>query len=76
MSTKEKAIELYGKFRNENSAMSSNIRAKKQAYICVDEILKALKITIGHCELRVVDAMEVVKDLGYWQDVKKEIEKL
>jgi hypothetical protein len=61
MTPKEKAIHLYNKFRNENSVMSANIRAKKQALICVEEIIAEL----------VYD-----KQFEYWQEVKQEIEKL
>lgn len=69
MTPKEKANELYWKFRNENHAMSANIRAKKQALICVDEIIKTLTIEpIRHNNNR--------QSSKYWQEVKQEIEKL
>ena len=73
MKTREKAIELYNKFRNENSVMTANIRAKKQAIICVNEIIKALKTTTGHCTLSLLDRQEVQSDFEYWDDVLEEI---
>lgn len=60
MTPKEKAIELYNKFRNTLTATTANYRAKKIALIAVDEILK-------NCE---------IEDVHYWQEVKQEIEKL
>lgn len=69
MTPKEKSIEIYNKFRNENSVMSANVRAKKQALILVDEIINELKEfydEFGFSESR----------LKYWQEVKEEINKL
>ena len=64
MNAKEKAIEIYNKLRNENSIMTANARAKKQALICVDEIINS-------------HDWNVLKDgLDYWFEVKQEIEKL
>jgi hypothetical protein len=60
MTPKEKAIEIYNKFRNENSIMTANIRAKKQALICVDEILES-------CYL---------EKEWFFEEVKEEINKL
>ena len=76
MKTREKAIELYNKFRNENSVMTANIRAKKQAIICVNEIIKALKTTTGHCTLKLLDRQEVQNDFEYWDDVLEEIKNI
>jgi len=61
MTPKEKAVELYNKFRNENPVMAANIRAKKQALLAVNEILGIL---FQHHEI------------DYWKEVKSEIEKL
>ena len=61
MKPKEKAIELYNKFRNENSVMTSNVRAKKQALIAVNLVLSVL---FQHHEI------------DYWKEVKSEIEAL
>ena len=64
MNAKEKAIEIYNKLRNENSIMTANVRAKKQALICVDEIINS-------------HDWNVLKDgLDYWFEVKQELEKL
>jgi hypothetical protein len=68
MTPKQKAIEIYNKFRNENSIMTANIRAKKQALICVDEIL--------NCDFyfkTLEDSKEFTK---YWYEVQQEINKL
>ena len=62
MTPKEKAIELYNKFRNENPVMSANIRAKKQALIAVNEIIKVL-----------YDTNDTDEEYGYWTDVKQEL---
>lgn len=68
---REKAIELYNRFRNENPVMASNIRAKRQVLICVDEILN-LEFDI-RC-----DASErcVNPVIEFWQQVKTEINKI
>lgn len=71
---KQKAIELYNKFRNENSVTTANIRAKKQAIICVNEIIKALKTTTGHCTLSLLDRQETQSDFDYWERVRAEIQ--
>lgn len=60
MTPKEKAIELYNKYRNELPVTFANYRAKKLALIAVDEILEAVE---GKYD-------------DYWQEVKQEIEKL
>ncbi len=50
--------------------------AKLAAIVAVDEIVKSINTTTGHCELSWLDAQEVQSDLHYWYDVKKELEKL
>jgi hypothetical protein len=69
MTPKEKAIELYNKFRNENPVMAANVRAKKQALIAVDEILKELK------EFNVLDGYGI-ESSEYWEQVKTELNNL
>lgn len=64
MTVKEKSIELYNKFRNEFPVLSANIRAKKCALICADEILKYLSD----------DGFP--PEFEYWKEVKQEIKKL
>lgn len=66
MTPKEKAIELYNKFRNENSVMTSNIRAKKQTFICLDEIIKSYN----------TKNLIYTKEVIYWNEVKEELSKL
>lgn len=62
MTPKEKAIELYNKFRKENPVMAANVRAKKQSLIAVQEIIDTF--------------IYVDPKKGYWHDVKEEIQKL
>lgn len=67
MSPKEKAVQLYNKFRSENSVTAANIRAKKQALILVDEML-SLGLMVGS---DLSDSFYI-----YWQSVKSEISNL
>ena len=55
---------------------TARIQAKEQAKYVVDEIIEALKITTGHCELRRLDQQEVQSDFDYWNKVKTEIDAL
>lgn len=50
--------------------------ASDRAIENVNEIIEALKITTGHCELRRLDQQEVNKDFDYWDRVKLEINNL
>ena len=64
MTPKEKAKEFVERF-NEHIEYDTNfkdetIKAKKRALICVDEILRIFNFT----------------DVKYWQEVKKQLEKL
>jgi len=64
MTPKEKAIELYNNFRNQNSIMSANIRGKKCAIIAVNEILN-------------INSVDKDYELSnYWNEVLEEINKL
>ena len=72
MTPKEKAEELFNKFRNEiTSFLGDNMKdknAKKCALIAVDELIKIhYLLTTTH---------ETSPSISYWQEVKKEIEKL
>lgn len=60
MTPKEKAIELYNKFRNEMPVVSANARARKCASICVDELRREAERD----------------DWQYWDAVSHEISKL
>jgi hypothetical protein len=84
MEAKSKAIELrdkHAKFQtytvgfevDSHSEFVRLQRAKQSALITVDEIIEALKITTGHCELRRLDQQEVQSDFDYWNKVKTEI---
>lgn len=71
MNAKQKALEIYNKFRNENSVMTANVRAKKQALICIEEIMTEHNTyydTIGENLARIKYA--------FWKDVKTELEAL
>lgn len=64
MTPKEKAIELYNNFRNQNSIMSANIRGKKCAIIAVNEILN-------------INSVDKDYELSnYWNEVLTELDKL
>lgn len=83
MSSKEKAKELVDKFIPNvychlGSGMLTNtydddvalINAKKQAKICVDEILKSKSKPNTNYTI------EVLEDIEYWREVLTEIDKL
>ena len=76
MTPKEKALELYNKFFREvpflsltDDANADSNAAKECALIAVDEIL------IEYPNQCPKDSYEMERNL-YWQEVKKEIEKL
>jgi hypothetical protein len=64
MTPKEKAIELVEKF---GIYVSENYYAKKYALIAVEEIRQSLRYTNARRDLGYI---------GYWTQVKQEIEKL
>lgn len=68
MTAKDKAIELYNRFRNANGVMSANGYAKKQALICVDEIIKETGTYYT--------VLEGNKFVNYWERVGEEIKLL
>jgi len=43
MTPKEKAIELYNKFRNESPVLEANYKSKRRALMCVDEVINSIK---------------------------------
>lgn len=61
---RQKAFELYNKFRKENGVMAANGYAKKQAILCVEEITELL------CNL------ELLEELKYWEKVQQELKKI
>ena len=72
MTPKEKAEELFNKFRNEiTSFLGDNMKdknAKKCALIAVDELIKIhYLLTTTH---------ETSPSISYWKEVKKEIQNL
>ncbi len=74
MTPKEKAKELIEKFSFSNrynlekDGYFYNIyAAKESAHICVDEIMQSI---------RYIDAQMDLGYVGYWQEVKQEIENL
>jgi hypothetical protein len=73
MKPKEKAIELYNKFRNENLVMTSNIRSKKQALICVKEVIQQWE----YIDTYIADlGGQLNPNLKFWIKVKSELEAL
>lgn len=69
MEAKSKAIELYSKFRNENSVMTANVRAKKQALICIEEIINLMVISFKWDE-------KTNGNIHFWEEVKDELNKM
>jgi hypothetical protein len=65
MEAEKKAKELVDKFSN--VALLDSYEAKQCAIIAVDEILNAIRYT---------DAENDLGYVGFWQEVKREIEKL
>lgn len=77
MKAKDKAIDLYNKFRNANGVMSANGYAKKQAIISVNEILEQLDIIyIGIDEMDLGNSPKGFIDIqiDFYKEVKKELE--
>jgi hypothetical protein len=69
MRPKEKAEELYFKYyKNLNIFSYKRIKAKRCAFIAVDEILSDDWYIATHQDL--------INRKSYWQEVKQEIEKL
>ena len=68
---KEKAIEIYNKFRNENAVLSANVRAIKQSIICVNEVIDVLSQYSGMHDQEFLDA-----DKYFYQEVVIEIKNL
>lgn len=76
MTTKDKAIDLYNKFRNSDGTMASNGYAKKQAIICVDEITRE-NLVIDQPITDDVETIEILnKRYAFWKEVKEELIKL
>ena len=76
MNAKEKANKIANAFvtrsvfdMTNEELKTARIHAKDAAKFCVDEIIEALKITTGHCELRILDQQEVQSDFDYWYKV-------
>ena len=78
MTPKEKAKDLYNKFRNENSVMTANVKAKKQAIIAVEEIIKSepnIPMFSDKYNIR-TKSYKSITAFEYWQEVKRELELL
>lgn len=43
MSYRQKALEIYNKFRNEAPVLEANVKSKKNAIIAVDLVIETLK---------------------------------
>ena len=80
MTPKEKAIELYNKFYNTSShphhIESRKDNAKQCALIAVDELIKYHDELMGVVRYELPSNIVAVIPYKYWEDVKKEIEKL
>lgn len=75
MTPKEKAIELYNKFRNDAPVLEANYKSKRRALMCIDEI-------IDNCPFRdygfkfdsISSRLDSVEK--FWDEVKHEMQKL
>lgn len=76
MNAKQKAKELTDKILKAQGSKKLYPTDRTTAILMVDEIIDALKITTGHCELRRLDLQEVNSDFAFWEQVKTEIEAL
>ena len=76
MNAKQKAKELTDKILKAQGSKKLYPTDRTTAMLMVDEIIDALKITTGHCELRRLDLQEVNSDFAFWEQVKTEIEAL
>ena len=76
MNAKQKAKELTDKILKAQGSKKLYPTDRTTAMLMVDEIIDALKITTGHCELRRLDLQEVASDFAFWEQVKTEIEAL
>jgi hypothetical protein len=73
MTPKEKALQLYNKFINYvNDSSYPEIGAKELSVITIDEVLN----TLNHDDLWVIGESAIDDFINYWNEVKKEIEKL
>jgi len=78
---KKKAIELVGRFvysdKKEFPRLKTKNQAKKDALICVDEIISANPTIIGYDEMS-DGSKEIwyVYNVIFWQQVKEEINKI
>jgi len=72
MKAKDKAKALVERFDENLTYLESKSKAKQCALICVDEILKSLRLNWKYRET--VFDFEQSEIYKYWQEVKKEIE--
>jgi hypothetical protein len=82
MEAKEKAKELVNKYMGLNSGKLSDYSriefptAKQCALIAIDEILKAFYLNTGSDIVGNHVINFAIRESNYWEEVKKEIEKL
>ena len=68
MTAKERATEIYNKFRNELPTLSANVRAKKCAITHVKGIIDCLD--------RLDFSLEIDYEVKYWQQVLNELNQM
>ena len=84
MNAKQKALELANRFvtrsvfdLNNEQLKEGRASSKKDAIVCVDEIIQALEFTIGRFDLkRLCHQLEAQNAFDFWKQVKIEIEAL
>lgn len=75
MTPKEKAIELYNKFRNDAPVLEANYKSKRRALMCIDEIIDNFPFRdYGFKFDSISSRLDSVEK--FWDEVKHEMQKL
>jgi hypothetical protein len=75
MNAKEKAIELYNKFRNDAPVLEANYKSKRRALICIDQIIDNCPIKDYGFRFDSISS-RLDESFKYWEQVKEEMKKL
>jgi len=75
MTPKEKALELYNKYRNISPPLEANIRSKKNALIAIEELTESTFSKSKSWDNWKIQPADYCTT-EYWQEVKQQLEKL
>lgn len=75
MTPKEKAIELYNKFRNDAPVLEANYKSKRIALMCIDEIIDNCPFR-DYCFKFDSISSRLYSVEKFWEQVKHEMQKL